>query len=297
MAGAAPKAAIAQRIATAVLGRDAGSLSGVSSLSHHVFVGPDVVVKVIEGSRHRRLDRETVLAAELPAGLTAPLLGSGTFRYGAQEFRYACYARILGTAPGMGLPGVTAAAARSLAEQAVERLRTLHAWVPPREADRVLREPLGHGGFLDRDTLLDGIGRLASDGRLTGPVLAGLTAIATQAPPRASVDVPVHADCHWDNWLAADGRVLALLDFEWARWGEPLDDWFFLAAFSGPHRSVVLDVIARATGLAPDELAAGCELREAAHLVSDLLAEPGPPPPQRARELAALTVHRRWQRH
>jgi hypothetical protein len=41
--------------------------------------------------------------------------------------------------------------------------------------------------------------------------------------------------------------VTALLDFEWARFGEPADDWFFLARFSGPHMEAVLDVIARAT--------------------------------------------------
>ncbi|BCJ27358.1 phosphotransferase family protein [Actinocatenispora sera] len=294
MAEARPMAEVARTIAATVLSRDPGPMSAVPSLSHHVFAGSDVVVKVIEGGRHRRLDREVGLVERLPTGLTAPLLASGTERLGTSEFRYACYARVVGTAPGMGLPGVTATAARSLAEQAVERLLVLHAWQPPGVADRILREPLAHDGFVDRAGLLAAVGELGSDGRLAPPVLDGLAAIAAQAPPRARTGVPVHADCHWDNWLARDGQVLALLDFEWARWGEPLDDWFFLAAFSGPHLRTVLDVVAAATGLTPDELAAGCELREAAHLVSELRT--GNPPPHRLRELDALTVGRRWWR-
>jgi len=46
------------------------------------------------------------------------------------------------------------------------------------------------------------------------------------------VIVPVHADCHWGNWLVHERTVTALLDFEWARFGEPADDWLFLAGFS-----------------------------------------------------------------
>jgi thiamine kinase-like enzyme len=55
-------------------------------------------------------------------------------------------------------------------------------------------------------------------------LLDGLTAIAERAPLRARSVVPVHADCHWGNWLACDQSVTALLDFEWARFGEPADD-------------------------------------------------------------------------
>ena len=64
--------------------------------------------------------------------------------------------------------------------------------------------------------------------------------------------------------------MTALLDFEWARFGEPVDDWFFLIRFSGPHREAVLDVIAGATATAPEALRAQCEVREASYLASDL---------------------------
>jgi hypothetical protein len=67
---------LVREIATAALGRDPGPLTAVASDSHQVYVGPDVVVKVIDVTAHARLDREIALATDLPAGLTAPLLAS-----------------------------------------------------------------------------------------------------------------------------------------------------------------------------------------------------------------------------
>jgi aminoglycoside phosphotransferase (APT) family kinase protein len=103
-------------------------------------------------------------------------------------------------------------------------------------------------------------------------LLDGLTEIAERAPQQARAAVPVHADCHWGNWLVRDQRVTALLDFEWARFGEPADDWFFLTRFSGPHTEAVLDVIARATASSAEALRAQFEVRDAAYLASDLRA-------------------------
>jgi hypothetical protein len=91
---------VVREIATAVLGRDPGPLAAVASDSHQVYVSPDVVVKIIDATAHARLDREIALAADLPAGLSAPLLGSGVRRLGMGKVRYACYARVPGTAPG-----------------------------------------------------------------------------------------------------------------------------------------------------------------------------------------------------
>jgi hypothetical protein len=85
--------------------------------------------------------------------------------------------------------------------------------------------------------------------------------------------------------------VTALLDFEWARFGEPADDWFFLIRFSGPHAEIVLNVIAEATGTPRETLRAQCEVREAAHLASDLrsgLERPGSRAKMMADRLRAL---------
>jgi Phosphotransferase enzyme family len=147
-----------------------------------------------------------------------------------------------------------------------------------------------------------GHSRLDRDGIMPRHLLDGLTAIAERAPRHARAVVPVHADCHWGNWLTCGQSVTALLDFEWARFGEPVDDWFFLARFSGPHRETVLDVIARATTTSPETLRAECEVREAAYLASDLhaaLEHPDAPArmaADRLRALDELIVGRYWWR-
>ncbi|MET9534843.1 phosphotransferase [Streptomyces sp. NPDC006649] len=295
----------ARAIVVAALGRDPGPMDAVESSSHHVFVGPDIVVKIIDAVGHTRLNREIALAPHLPTGLAAPLLDSGLHRLGTGDVRYACYARVPGATPGVGMPGVDGETARLLAENAVQRLDGLHGWVPTGEAEQTLREPPDHGGFVSRAAFRAGVEDLAAlDRHRTVPrrLLDGLTAIAERAPLRARTVVPVHADCHWDNWLARDRGVTALLDFEWARFGEPADDWFFLARFSGPHMETVLDVIARATGTSPETLRAECEIREAAHLTSDLrLAFEHPEAhgwmaADRLRDLEELVVGRYWWR-
>lgn len=236
--------------------------------SHQVYLGPDVVVKILAAG-HSRLDREIALAHHLPTGLAAPLLASG--QHG--QVRYACYPRVPGTTPGMWLPGVDATTARHLTEQAVERLTMLHKWTPPDDVRHILSEALDHGGFIGQAALFAEIDRVSGHGVLRREVVGGLMAIARGAPPLARTDVPVHADCHWGNWMAHQGTVTALLDFEWARFGEPIDDWYFLARFSGEHMATAVDVITGATGIPHDELRAACEVREAAYLVSDLLVE------------------------
>jgi aminoglycoside phosphotransferase (APT) family kinase protein len=296
----------ARAVAAAALGRDPGPMTAAESSSHYVYVGSDVVVKIIDADGHSRLDREMALAPHLPAGLTAPLLGSGLCRLGTREVRYACYARVRGTAPGMGMPGVDSVTARLLAEQAVQRLGGLHSWMPAGHAGQTLGGPLDHGGFVSRDALFAEVENLAAldrDGIVSRHLLDGLTAIAERAPLHARAVVPVHADCHWGNWLVYDRSVTALLDFEWARFGEPADDWFFLARFSGPHMETVLDVIARATTTSLETLRAECEVRDAAYLASDLRAaldHPGARAPMaadRLRGLEELIDGRYWWRH
>jgi aminoglycoside phosphotransferase (APT) family kinase protein len=263
----APQSSAARDIATTALGRDPGPLEPVHSLSHRVFVGSDVVVKLAD--RHTRLDREVALSARLPDGITAKLLASGR----RDGLRYACYQRVPGASPGAHLPNADAATARTLAVQAVERLRRLHAWTPGPDAAEILREPCTQGGFTGRAALLAEVDRLRAadrDGLVSPQILAGLNAIADRAPEHAGVDVPVHADCYWENWLADGDTVTALLDFEWARFGEPADDWFFLIRFSGPRAAIVLDVVAEATGTPADALRAACEVREASHLATDV---------------------------
>ncbi|MGI5504363.1 phosphotransferase family protein [Lentzea sp. CA-135723] len=252
----------ARTIAKAALGRDPGPLERTSSQSHQVYVGADVVVKLIAADGHTRLDREIALASHLPPGLTAPLLAGG--QHG--DVRYACYRRLPGSAPGMGLPDLDEPAALALARQGIDKLTALHAWTPPAEAREVLANVSGHGGYTGKDAFEDRIENLD----VPPAISDGLKEIASRAPAHVKTTVPVHADCHWDNWLADGPELVALLDFEWARFGDPLDDWFFLARFSGPHLHAVLGLIAGETGIPLDVLRAECEVREASHLVADL---------------------------
>ncbi|MEU4426197.1 phosphotransferase [Actinoplanes sp. NPDC024001] len=294
---------LAARVARAALGRDPGPLVATDSLSHHVYIGADVVVKLIDAAGHSRLDREIALVPGLPGGLTAPLLASGVHTVDGRDVRYACYTRAPGAALGMGMPGAGAATVRSMAEQAVRRLGALHQWVPAGEAAQVLREPLEHGGFVSRAGLfaeIEGLAAADREGAVPARLLDGLTAIAQHAPAQARVAVPVHADCHWGNWLAADGQLTALLDFEWARFGDPLDDWFYVIADSSGHLEIALEVVAGETGIAADVLRAECEVREATYLASDIrlaLTEPtvhGWLLAQRLSRLESLIVDRLW---
>jgi hypothetical protein len=296
---------VARAIAVAALGRDPGVMTAAESISHYAYVGADIVVKIIDAGRHTRLDREIALAPQLPAGLTAPLLASGLYRSGPSDVRYACYTRMPGTVPGMGMPGVDATVARLLASEAVQRLQELHSWAPTGQANATLRETLDHGGFVTQAALLAEVEKLAAanrDGIVPRHLLAGLAVLAQHAAPNGCTVVPVHADCHWGNWLASGRHVTALLDFEWARFGEPPDDWYFLIAFSGPHRETVLDVVARETSTAPDDLRAQCEIRGATFLASDLrmtLEDPDVPARIAAdllRKLEELIVGRLWWR-
>ena len=102
---------VARAIVETALGGDPGPLTRAKSISpNQVFVGEDVVVKIVHADGHRGLNREIALAPMLPSGITAPLLASGEF----EDMRYACFIRMPGESPGLHLPNTDAAAARKL---------------------------------------------------------------------------------------------------------------------------------------------------------------------------------------
>jgi Phosphotransferase enzyme family len=274
-------------IAAAALGRDPGPLTKADSLSNQVYLGADVVVKL--NDRHTRLSREVTLTPYLPAGITAPLLASG--RQG--DVQYACYTRLPGSPPRMD--AIDAKAARALATQAIDTLERLHDWTPPAEALPTLREDFDHGGFTSKDALRQEIDRLKD---VPQHLIDGLKAIADNAPEQAKTTVPVHADCFWDNWLANGQTVTALLDFEWARFGEPMDDWFFLIRFSGPHLADVRDLVAETTATPKDVLNTACAAREAHFLAYDVRYAMEQEPamlPGKLRALEELIVSPHWR--
>ncbi len=294
---------VARSIAGATLGADPGRMDPVESASHQVFVGSTVVVKIIDATEHTRIDREVAVALDLPVGLSAPVLAHGRYPTGGGDVRYACLARVPGTSPGMGLAGVDRATASRWAHQAVQQLQRLHEWTPAGPTAAILGQTLDHGGFLNRSQLLEEIEtvrELDCNQVVPRPVIDGLVAIADRVPELVERVVPVHADCHWDNWLVDGKSVTALLDFEWARFGEPAEDWMFLARFSGAHMQTVLNVIADVTATPLQTLRAACEVREAAYVISDLrlkLQDPHgmiPPTDRNVRELEEIVIDRSW---
>lgn len=295
--------AAARSIGEGALGADPGRMDQVPSASHQVFVGSAVVVKIIAATEHTRLDREVAVARDLPVGLSAPVLAHGRYRIGGEDLRYACLARVPGASPGMGLAGVDRPTALGWAHQAVQQLQRLHDWVPTEPTAAIVAEPLEHGGFVSRSQLLEelqAVRILDREQIMARPVRDVLVAIADRAPERAEQVVPVHADCHWGNWLVHGKSVTALLDFEWARFGEPAEDWMFLSRFSGLHRQTVLTVVAEVTGTSLATLRAACEVREVAYLISDLrlkLQDPHrmtPPTDRNIGELEEITLDRSW---
>jgi hypothetical protein len=292
----------AYAIAAATLGRDPGPIATAASMSQYVCIAADVVVKLVDATDHNRLELEATLAPHLPPGLGAPLLSSGRHALDTCEVRYACFTRMPGVRPGVDLPGVNAAIARRWAEQAVRRLEDLHTWTPVGAAEQALKQSPVHEGFTGRAAFVADIEGILAAHRVSvvaRPMIDGLIAIAEYAPPHAETNVPVHADCDWDNWLADDQDVTALLDFERARFGDPADDWVLLAVTSGPHVALVLDVIAEQTATSPESLRAACEIRDASFLAEDLryaLGQPDLPAwtAQRVRDLDGLVIGRRW---
>ena len=294
----------ATAIAASVLGRDPGSMTIAASMSHYVYIGADIVVKLVDTKGHARLDQEIALAPVLPTGLGAPLIASGRVQLAACDVRYACFTRMPGASPGAGLTDVDAVTVRRWAEQAVRRLDDMHHWTPAEDVAQMLRESPVHEGFVSRAALFTDIECIAGagrDGLVPRHLIDGLMAIANRAPLHLRADVPVHADCDWGNWLVDDQGVTALLDFERARLGEPADDWVLLGVSSGPHLDLVVDVIARATRTAAQVIRAECELRHAAFIAEDLrlgLEQPDAPTwmAQRVGDLEELVVGRRWQK-
>ncbi|GIF97670.1 hypothetical protein [Catellatospora citrea] len=161
----------ARALAAATLGRDPGPMTTAASMSHYVYIGTGVVVKLVDVGGHHRLELEVALAPHLPSGLGAPLLTSGRRALGTCDVRYACFTRMPGASPGVGLPGADTTTARRWSEQAVRWLDDLHTWTPTGTARQLLAESPVHEGFTGRAALIAEIDAiLAADRDTSSPV-------------------------------------------------------------------------------------------------------------------------------
>src|ERR1039457_279912 len=79
-------------------------------------------------ARHARLDREIALAPQLPAGLTAPLPGSGLCRLGTRDGSADCTAGYPPATPDRRWENLLTTAGSSARLRSWPRLRTSRPW-------------------------------------------------------------------------------------------------------------------------------------------------------------------------
>ena len=70
----------AHAIAAATLGHEPGPMATAASMSHYVYIGADVVVKLVDVDGHQRLELEIALASHLPPALGAHCWPAGATR-------------------------------------------------------------------------------------------------------------------------------------------------------------------------------------------------------------------------
>ena len=135
--------------------------------------------------------------------------------------------RLPGTAvaPRVVKAVAAAGAGEALARRLGAELAKIHAIVPPRPDLAFLAPPQGSAAaaaIADYRVYLDGC-------RAPHPALEwGLRWLERQAPP-AGEAVLVHRDYRTGNYIVGDdGGLAGILDWEFAGWGEPLEDigWF-----------------------------------------------------------------------
>ena len=224
----------------------------VESESNDAWSIGELVLRVCWRGDPGRLERELLVAAHLPEGVPYPPVVAG----GRDQALSWTVTRRL---PGSALSGLWGALAPGERRAAIRRhaqiLRTLHAWQPPPAVSEAIRrrppvDPADPATIVGADVNPLPVSRallLAEAARRLPFVDPGVVdAVAERFQELRASDpfltddlVVVHGDAGTTNLLWHQGRIVALLDFEWVRWG-PRD--LELAPFIGfmEGRSTVL---------------------------------------------------------
>lgn len=137
---------------------------------------------------------------------------------------------------------------RSYVAQLAEIMRSLHAWQPPArvmarysaaECPEEETDPVAIAASTLTPLSASQVGRLIEHARAAAftdqdvldKIAARLAGVAGRITISRDADVVLHGDCTPANVLVRDGRVVALLDFEWSRRG-PRDIEVTLPVFS-----------------------------------------------------------------
>jgi len=142
---------------------------------------------------------------------------------------------------------------RPLIAQLTDTLRALHAWTPPDDVLTLLRDHaaaaretaddvVGHDllplPFPRAAPLFDAALKMPFvDPGLVRAVAQRIEELAAHDPFATPSDKVVHGDASFANVLAVDGRVTALIDYEWARLGPPDAELVSLVRQAGHWRA------------------------------------------------------------
>jgi aminoglycoside phosphotransferase len=209
------------------------------------FLSEDTVLQVCYRGDVDRLVREAELLTVLPDSVPGPaVLDYGRDRLMSWILVRRVHAGSLWHAWGSE-PG---AVLRSYVWQLAQIMRSLHSWQPPApvlaryaaaECPETETDPVAIAASTLTPLSASQLGRLIEHARaatftdqdVLDVIAVGLAGVAGRITISRDTDVVLHGDCTPANVLVRDGRVVALLDFEWSRRG-PRDIEVTLPAFS-----------------------------------------------------------------
>lgn len=224
----------------------------VGGNSNDAWLGGTTVLRVCWRGDRGRFLREAAVLRSLPAGVPRPdVIDVGR----TDDLSWL----VTGRGPGVPLHQagpLDDARCRDIGRQHAASLRELHAWTPPRDVADLLRVVDRHApgeSPCPKEVVplrVDDVVQIARDIAALPDADAGLVAdaiVAVEAlrdlDPGATLhDTVVHGDPAWGNLLVAEGRLSALIDFEWVRFG-PIDLELVVPTFLGftsmPARRIV----------------------------------------------------------
>jgi aminoglycoside phosphotransferase (APT) family kinase protein len=204
----------------------------VESGSNDTWLFPETVLRVCWRGDIDRLVREAELVAVLPAGVPGPqVLDHGR----VEGLSWMLVKRYHATSLWHAWQSEPAAVLRDYVRQLAAIMQRLHEWQPPAatlqryraaEAAPDESDPVRIAASTLTPLAAPQLHRLIKHARGRQYVdeavldrIADRIATAARVPIDRSTDVLLHADCTPANVLIQDGRIIALLDFEWARLG------------------------------------------------------------------------------
>jgi aminoglycoside phosphotransferase (APT) family kinase protein len=208
----------------------------ISGNSNDVWIIGDGVLRVCWRADRDRLLREAALLDALPVGIAhTPVIDVGR----SDDASWLLLGRVPGTPLNQVMLDLPKPVQRDVFRQATRLLADLHAWVPPASLRELLIErpaidPAVELSVWAADLIplpawrVDAVANLAKrlpfvDPDLIDAVVACIESLAEADPlvDSKSESVVLHSDFGPFNLLVKDGRITALLDFEWARIGPP----------------------------------------------------------------------------